>query len=137
MEFSHITTNKFSFWNKNMLSIILVSAWLLHQTSKDKFFSDKFLFELIHPPNPKNYVIWAHAVSDNQLWSSSKFQPLERVWGMIFFGLKDLHKVLHKSNIEQVYYCTNILETNVFQILWKNTSEVSDLTLNLNQTCLC
>ena len=44
------------------------------------------------------------------------------VWSMIFSGLTDLHIVLHESNIDQEYYCTNILETNVFKILKKKNA---------------
>ena len=49
----------------------------LHQTSKDSeqvFCSYESSFELFHPPNPKNCVIWTHTVSDVPLCSSSKFQ---------------------------------------------------------------
>ena len=84
------------------------------RTQKKKY-SDKSPFELFQP---QKLCVMFHDVP----WCSIMFEisTLRKgVWSMIFSGLTDLHIVLHKSNIDQEYYCTNILETNVFKILKK------------------
>ena len=97
---------------------------LRHWTSEDwkqVVFTDESPFELYHAPNPKNDVVWSRDGSDVEHVGVPKFSPKVMVWGgMSFSGLTDLHIVPQGTNIDQEYYCTNILEGNMFKRMKKN-----------------
>ena len=97
-----------------------VKNWTIEQW-KQVVFSDELPFELYHSPNPKNDVIWSADNSSIEHMPVPKFSPKVMVWGaMSFSGLSELHIVPQGQTINQDYYCTKILEDNLFKRIEKN-----------------
>ena len=69
LEFSHVATEKFYLWPQNMLRIVLVSAkdcFIRPPRTQNKiFFSYMSPSELLHPTNPKSYIVWSNTVYSN------------------------------------------------------------------------
>ena len=75
---------------------------------------------MYHPPNSKNDVIWAKDKNDIEHVPVDKFSPKVIVWGaMSFSGLTELHVVPQGQSVNQEYYCTEILEGNLFPRMQK------------------
>ena len=99
---------------------------------KQVVFSDESPFELFHPPNPKNYVVWDQDGSSVEHTGVPKFGPKVMVWGaMSFSGLSDLHIVPQGTTIDQNYYCREILEGNLFKRMKKNHATGSKFNVKL------
>lgn len=97
-----------------------VKKWTVEDW-KQVVFSDESPFELYHPANSKNDVIWAKNPSDVEPVPVPKFSPSVMVWGaMSFSGLTKLHIVPQGQTVNQEYYCSEILEGCLFPRLEKN-----------------
>ena len=91
-----------------------VKNWTMDQW-KQVVFSDESPFELYHPPNSKNDVIWSQDKNEIEHVPVVKFSPKVMVWGaMSFAGLTELRVVPQGQSVNQEYYCTEILEGNLF-----------------------
>ena len=108
-----------------------VKNWTIDQW-KQVVFSDESPFELYHPPNSKNDVIWSKNNTDIEHVPVMKFSPKVMVWGaMSFSGLTELHIVPQGQSVNQEYYCTEILEGNLFPRMHKNLTMGSKFNVKL------
>ena len=108
-----------------------VKNWTMDQW-KQVVFSDESPFELYHPPNPKNDVIWSQDKDEIEHVPVMKFSPKVMVWGaMSYSGLTELHIVPQNQSVNQEYYCTKILEGNLFPRMRKNLTRGSKFDVKL------
>ena len=91
-------------------------------------FSDESPYELYHPANRKNDVIWARNKDEVEPSPVIKFPPKVMVWGaMGVSGLSDLHFVPEKTNVDAKYYREEILKKVLIPTL-KRTSENGNIS---------
>ena len=95
---------------------------------KNVLFSDESPFELDHPPNRKNSVIYAQDREDVATFPKSKFSPKLMVWGMIGpEGVSELHVAPPGTRINASYYREIILKEYMLPALGKRANRGSIL----------
>ena len=88
---------------------------------KNVIFSDESSFELYHPPNRKNDVIWAQNKDQVEPSPVVKFPPKVMVWGVMgVSGLSELHFVPDKTTVNAEYYREEILKKVLLPTLSRN-----------------
>ena len=82
-----------------------------YEYCKNVLFSDESPFELDHPPNRKNSVIYAKNIGDVEPIPKSKFSKKFMVWGMIgTLGVSELHVIPSGTSVDANYYRETILK---------------------------
>ena len=95
---------------------------------KNVLFSDESPFELDHPPNRKNAVIYAKNREDVDPVPKSKFSKKLMVWGMIGpEGVSKLHVATPGTKIDATYYREIILKQYMLPALQKKANRGSIL----------
>lgn len=104
----------------------MVKEWTPEDWKK-VIFSDESPFELFHPVNRKNDVIWAHS-SDSVIPSATvKFPAKVMVWGAISSqALSKLHVIPQKQSVNTEYYIDEILKKTLMEALLR-TGETGGL----------
>ena len=99
---------------------------------KNVLFSDESPFELGHPPNRKNSVIYAKDREDVAPVPKSKFSEKLMVWGMIGpWGVSELHVAPPGTRIDATYYREIILKEYMLPAIGKRANRGSILKKNM------
>ena len=102
----------------------MVKDWAVDNFKK-VIWSDESLFEVIHPPNPQNNLVWARNRAEVPQRTALRKPGNVIVWGtMSAQGLTELHVLSPKKTVNTTYYIREVLE-NLLPELSRPFSAVS------------